>query len=75
MTMTNPITQQIRDIRHRLAAKFDNDLDRIVDDLQRQERESGQQLVDRSKHATNHAMHLSGGGEVVDNGGSTPAAN
>jgi len=58
--MTNPITQQIRDIRHRLAEKFDNDLDRIVDDLQRQERQSGRQLVDRSKHATNQALNASG---------------
>jgi hypothetical protein len=73
MTMTNPITQQIREIRHRLAAKFDNDLDRIVDDLQRQERESRHRLVDRSKQATNHAMHRSGGGDVLDNGGSIPA--
>ncbi len=55
--MTNPITQQIRDSRHRLAAKFNNDLDQIVDDLQRQERESGRHYVDRSKQATNHAMH------------------
>jgi len=58
--MTNPITQQIREARHRLAAKFDNDLDRIVDDLQRQQRESGRRVVDRSKDATNHAMHRSG---------------
>lgn len=74
--MTNPITQQIRDSRHRLAAKFDNDLDRIVDDLQRQQRESGRHIVDRSKDkdATNHAMQRSGGGDVSDNGGSTPAA-
>ena len=72
--MTNPITQQIRESRHRLAAKFDNDLDRIVDDLQRQQRESGRHVVDRSKNATNHAMHRSGGGDVSDNGESTPAA-
>ena len=72
--MTNPITQQIRELRHRLAAKFDNDLDRIVDDLQRQQRESGRYVVDRSKVATNHAMQRSGGGDVSDNGGSAPAA-
>ena len=71
--MTNPITQQIRESRHRLAAKFDNDLDRIVDDLQRQQRESGRHVVDRSKDA-NHAMQRSGGGDVSSNGGSTPAA-
>jgi hypothetical protein len=72
--MTNPITQQIRETRHRLASKFNNDLDRIVDDLQRQQRESGRQYVDRSKRATNHAMQRSGGGDVADNGESAPAA-
>ena len=71
--MTNPITQQILEARHRLATKFDNDLDRIVDDLQRQQRESGRHYVDRSQQATNHAMQRSGGGDVADNGESTPA--
>ncbi|HUG69985.1 MAG TPA: hypothetical protein VMM76_19700, partial [Pirellulaceae bacterium] len=69
-----PITQQIRDARHRLAAKFHNDLDQIVDDLQRQQRESGRHYVDRSKQATNHAMQRSGGGDVSGNGESSPAA-
>ena len=72
--MTNPITAQIRDSRRRLAAKFDNDLDRIVDDLQRQQRESGRHVVDRAKDGTNHAMQRSGVGGVSDNGESTPAA-
>ena len=72
--MTNPITQQIREARHRLAAKFNNDLDRIVDDLQRQQGESGRTYVDRSKQSTNHAMQRSGGGDVADSGESTPAA-
>lgn len=34
-------TEDIRAARHRLAARFDNDLDRIVADLRRQQRESG----------------------------------
>ena len=72
--MTNPITQEILAARHRLAAKFGNDLDRIVDDLQRQQRESGRHYIDRSKQATNHAMQRSGSGDVADNGESTPAA-
>jgi hypothetical protein len=72
--MTNSITQQIRESRHRLAARFDNDLDRIVDDLQRRQRESGRLIVDRSKDATNNAMQRSGGRDVFDNGESTPAA-
>ncbi|TWU59537.1 hypothetical protein V7x_55830 [Crateriforma conspicua] len=72
--MTNPITQQIRESRHRLAARFGNDLDRIVEDLQRQQRESGRRVIDRSRNATNQAMQRSGGGHVSDNGESTPAA-
>ncbi|MEM9352545.1 MAG: hypothetical protein AAGA92_05990 [Planctomycetota bacterium] len=49
--MTNPITTEIREARRRLADKFDNDLDRIVDDLQRKQRESGRRYSDRSKSA------------------------
>jgi hypothetical protein len=72
--MTNPITQQIRDARRRLAAKFDNDLDQIVDDLQRQQRESGLQYVDRSKRATNHDMHgrTACGAPQIDDQSSVP---
>ncbi len=45
--MTNPITEEIREIRHRLAAQFGNDLDRIFADIQRKEQESGRVVVDR----------------------------
>jgi len=45
--MINPITEEIREIRHRLAAQFDNDLDRIFLDLQRKEQESDRVVVDR----------------------------
>ena len=72
--MTNPITQQIREARHRLAAKFSNDLDQIVDDLQRQQRESGRHYVDRSQQATKHAMQRSGGGNIPGNSDSSPTA-
>jgi hypothetical protein len=44
MTPLTP-TEDIRAARHRLAAQFDNDLDRIVADLQRQQRESGREYV------------------------------
>ena len=71
-------TEDIRAARHRLAAKFDNDLRRIVADLRRQELESEAEFVTLAsrapKHATNHSVHRSGGGDVVGNGGSTPAA-
>lgn len=45
--MTNPITEEIRAIRHHLAAEFDNDLNRIVADLQRKEKASGREVIDR----------------------------
>lgn len=44
MTPLTP-TEDIRAARHRLAAKFDNDLNRIVADLRRQQRESGWEYV------------------------------
>ena len=57
--MTNPITKQSRETRHRLAAQFGNDLDRIVDDLQRPKRESGRRYVFRTKDTTPHATQQS----------------
>lgn len=44
MTMKTP-TDEIREIRHQLAAKFDNDLHRIVEDLMQQQRESGRTYI------------------------------
>ena len=44
MTPPSP-TEDIRAARRRLAAQFDNDLDRIVADLRRQQRESGREYV------------------------------
>jgi hypothetical protein len=41
----DPITEEIRRIRHELAAKFDNDIDRIAEDLRRRQRESGRVYV------------------------------
>ena len=63
-------TEDIRAARHRLAAKFDNDLDRIVADLRRQESESDAKFVtlpSRSpKRTANHAMHQSGEAELSE---------
>ena len=38
-------TAEIREIRHQLAAQFDNDVDRIYEDLRRKQRESGRKYV------------------------------
>ena len=39
------ITEELRAIRHALAAKFDNDIKRIGEDLRRQQMESGRTYV------------------------------
>jgi hypothetical protein len=41
----DPIVEEIRAIRHQLAAQFDNNIHRIAEDLQRKERESGRKYV------------------------------
>jgi hypothetical protein len=78
MMVPNPITNEIRGIRHRLATQFDNDVYRIGADLRRREAVSGRRVVRLPRRqpikTTNHAMQRSGGGGVSDNGGSTPAA-
>jgi hypothetical protein len=67
IAMINPITEEIRAIRHELAARFDNDLHRIVADLQRQQRESGREYIrlpkrpPRPERTTNKAVNPSGG--------------
>jgi hypothetical protein len=38
-------TEEIRRIRHELAAQFDNDLDHIFEDLCRKQAESGREIV------------------------------
>ncbi len=73
--MTNPITEEIREIRVRLAAEFDNDLGRIIADLQRKERESGRVVIDRRGErvtADNEVLHGSSGGESTSQNKSTP---
>ena len=37
--------EEIRAVRHRLAARFDNDLDRIYEDLRRQQEELGAEYI------------------------------
>ncbi len=79
MTPITP-TEDIRAARHRLAAQFDNDLDRIVADLRRQQLESGRKYITlpprRPIHTstTNKTMHPSGDVGLVDNGGPSVAA-
>ncbi len=46
-TQTDEIVEEIRRYREAHAASLKHDLKRITDDLQRQERESGRELVTR----------------------------
>ncbi len=41
----NPITEEIRDIRHRLAAQLGNDVRRIGAELRRRQAASGRRLA------------------------------
>lgn len=74
----NPITNEIREIRQRLAAQFDNDVKRIGNDLRRREAVSGRKVVRLPSRqpagTTNHAMQRSVGGDVSGDGDTTPAA-
>jgi hypothetical protein len=60
-------TEEIRAIRRKLAAQFDNDLDRIVADLGREQEELGRQYITlpkrppRPQTTTNQGMHANGG--------------
>ena len=60
------ITESIRVIRHALAAKLDNDIQRIGEDIRRQQRESGRTYVRLPKRqprilsTANQPMHGSG---------------
>jgi hypothetical protein len=45
----NPITEEIREIRHRLAAQFDNDVSRIGAEIRRGQAISGRRVVRRPR--------------------------
>ena len=74
MMVRDSITEEIREIRHQLAARFDNDVDRIGDDLRRRESGSSRRVMRLPKRVprtamTNKAMPPSGGGSVSDSTG------
>lgn len=61
----NPITEEIREIRRRLAAECDNDVYRIGAELRRRQSASGRRLVRLPKRrptipTTNQALNASG---------------
>jgi hypothetical protein len=64
----NPIIEEIREIRHRLAAQFENDVYRIGADIRRGQAASGHRVVRRPRrqpvasNTTNQSMHPTGMG-------------
>ena len=74
------ITEEIRRIRHELAARFDNDIDRIAEDLQRQQRESGREYITLPKRppqppkTKSSVLPAAGTATLPDSGQTNPAA-
>ena len=64
----NPIIEEIREIRHRLAVQFDNDVYRIGADIRRGQSTSGHRLVRRpgrkplARNTANQSTHPTGMG-------------
>ena len=62
----NPITDEIREIRRRLAAQFDYDVYRIGAEIRRRQAESGRRIVRRPRRqpvattTTNKSVNRSG---------------
>jgi hypothetical protein len=75
MTTPNPI-EEIKAIRHQLGADAGYDIHRIFAELRDTRARSKRSYVDLPPRriAANQAMQRSGGGDVSDNGESTPAA-
>ena len=71
-------TEDIRAARHKLAARFGNNLEQIVADLQRQQVESDAEFITlpscAPKYTTIKPMHPSGGSTVSENSETSPAA-
>ena len=64
--------EEIHRIRREISDRFGGDIAAIAADAARRARESGRPMW--QPRATNHAMQRSGGGNVSDDGESTPAA-
>lgn len=80
MQMTpNPITEEIRSIRHQLAADQGNDVARIGAELRRGQAMSGRKVVKLAprtpdRRATNNPLQPSGGSSISSLDTSSPAA-
>jgi hypothetical protein len=64
--------EEIHRIRREISDRFGGDIAAIAADAARRARESGRRMW--QPKATNQAMQRRGGGDVSENGESTPAA-
>ena len=76
---TDSITDEIRRIRHDLAAQFGNDLDAILADIRRREAMDGRSYVSLSPRGTSRKPDEPSDArepsvQSVSNGGSNPPA-
>ncbi|MCH8043769.1 MAG: hypothetical protein IID44_08610 [Planctomycetes bacterium] len=55
----DPIVEEIRAVRRAHAAKFNNDISAIVEDIRRMERESGRQYVNFPPRRVDGDTHVS----------------
>ena len=72
-TTTDPILDEIHRTRREISERFGGDLHAILDDARKRQAASGRPVW-TTPGSANHAMQRSGGGDVSDNGESTPAA-
>jgi hypothetical protein len=64
--------EEIHRYRREISDRFGGDIAAIAADAARRARESGRPMW--QPKTTNHAMQRNGGGDVTEDGGSTPAA-
>ena len=71
-TTTDPVLDEIHRARREISDRFGGDLHAILDDARKRQAASRRPVW--APGSANQAMQRSGGGEVSENGESTPAA-
>ena len=76
--MIDPIVEEIRSTRERIALESDCDIHAIAEAARKRQQQSGVQTVSRPRRTAelsrNNAMHPSGGSSIPGMDTSTPAA-
>ena len=61
VAMPDPNVDEIRAIRAKLSARFDNDIDKLCEYLRRKEAEYGDRVVQPNKLAAKNDPHIASG--------------